>query len=186
MLAQGQKTIGTVIDLNHSKNMTAPIIGFKDQKGGSHVYHSDTYTNIDPYEVGQALELYYDPADPDKVMLKDGSLIQWIPLLFLFTHGGVGFGGLIWLERKRRLKKWLLNQGQEIMATLTEIKVTSNKGQYYTMICQWEEPYTHVSYTFKSDASRRNPSEFVSIGALIRVLIDPADPKRYWVDDSMI
>lgn len=104
----------------------------------------------------------------------------------MFFLTSVGFGGLIWLERKHRLKKWLVEQGQEIMATLTEIKETSNKVRYYTMICTWEEPYTHISHTFKREASRRNPSELVAIGVLIRVLIDPANPKRYWLDDTML
>ncbi len=83
LLSQGQKTIGTVIDLNHSKNMTAPIIGFKDQNGSSHVFHSSTYTNLDPYQIGQEVEIYYDPANPEAVLLEDAGWIHWLPFLFL-------------------------------------------------------------------------------------------------------
>jgi len=184
IMSKGDKAIGTVIDLDSSNNMTAPIIGFRDSQNRSHVYHSSTYTSIDPYQIGAEVSLYYDPANPEEVTLSDDDFFVWFPFIFLFTHGGVGFGGLFWLERKRRLKNWLDGQGQEIMASFTEVKESHHKGRYFTLICTWTDPYSNIPYTFRSEISRKNPSDYIGMGALVRVLIDPANPKRYWVDNS--
>jgi len=186
LMNDGIKTSGTVIDLNHSENTVAPIIGFNDEWGNSLVYNSSNYTSFDPYKVGQKITLYYDPSDPENVTLEGDGWWNWFPFIFLFTHGGVGIGGLYWLEKKRRLHKWLQQSGHEIQARLTNIKETYNKGRYYTLQCEWSDPYTNTLYTFESESMSKNPSDLIAPGSTLRVLIDPANPKRYWMDTAFL
>lgn len=186
ILHEGVKTSATVIDLNYSKNTVAPILGFKDEWGNDLKYASSFYTNVDPYEIGDQVSLYYLPSNPEKVALKGEGWENWFPFIFLFTHGGVGFGGLYWLEKKRRLYNWLQQQGQELQIPLTTVKESYNKRRYYTLQCAWTDPYTNVQYTFESDALSYNPSDSIALGSSVRVLIDPDNPKRYWMDTAFL
>jgi len=182
LMNEGIKTTGTVIELNHSKNTVAPVVGFKDEWGNDLVYNSGNYTSFNSFEIGQTVNLYYDPSNPEDVTLDGEGWWNWFPFIFLITHGGVGFGGLYWLIKKRRLQKWLQQSGHEIQARLIQVKETYNKGTYYTLQCEWTDPYTNTLYTFESESMSKNPSDLVATGSNIRVLIDPNNPKRYWMD----
>ena len=186
ILHEGIKTTATVIDLSYSKNTVAPIFEYKDEWGNDLRYASNFYTNIDPYEIGDQVSLYYLPSNPEKVAVEGIGWENWFPFLFLFSHGGIGFGGLFWLEKKRRLYNWLQEQGQELQIPLSSVKEAYNKRKYYTLIGQWMDPYTQASFTFESDALTRNPLESIALGANIRVLIDPNNPKRYWMDTAFL
>lgn len=182
IMQDGIKTTGRVIDLNHSDNMTAPIVRYEDESGNALHYHSSSYTNIDPYEVGQTVTLYYHPSNPEEVILEGDGWLHLLPFLFLITHGGVGFGGLFWLEKQRRLHQWLQQSGTEVQAQFTGIKEVYNKGRYYSVQCEWTDPLSNQSYVFESEQVSRNPIDQIPASKNIRVLIDPNDPKRYWMD----
>jgi hypothetical protein len=78
------------------------------------------------------------------------------------------------------LRKWLLEQGQEIEAKFTGVDEQTHKGRTsYYIVCNWKDPYTQQEYEFKSDALPEYP--IITLGSAVRVLIDPANPKRYWV-----
>lgn len=180
LTTEGVKAVGKVIDLNYNKNMSAPVIGFTDTRGRSIVYHSTLYSSTNDHEIGDEIELHYLPDDPDEVALEGEGWTGWIPFIFLFTHGGAGIGGLIWLERQRRLRKWLLEYGHSIEAKFTGVEEQHHKGNTsYYIVCSWKDPYTQEEYTFKSDALREYP--VITLGASIPVLIDPANPKRHLV-----
>ncbi|MBK6997709.1 MAG: DUF3592 domain-containing protein [Lewinellaceae bacterium] len=186
---EGVKTTGTVISLREShsgKGSTtyAPVIEFRDTDGNLTVYNSSTYTNVDPYKVGSRVELWYLPSNPEwDVVIEGDNWWIYFPFIFLLTHGGVGITGLVWLERKRRLHKWLHEQGQEVNARFLRVDVSRGKSTTYTLVCEWKDPFTSIIYEFKSDSISKNPEEFVSSSSeSLRVLIDPANPKRYWVD----
>jgi hypothetical protein len=185
--SQGIKTIGTVVDLRPSKNAVAPVVSYSDENGRKRLYESSSYTSINPPEIGDALMLYYLPDQPDEIELEGEGWANLLPLIFFFTHGGVGFGGLYWLEKKRRLYNWLQQFGKEIQAKQTEVKRGFNKGRsYYTLKCEWLDPYTQQLYTFESDTISTDPSDSLPVGSPVRVLIDPDNPKRYWVDLSFL
>jgi hypothetical protein len=184
LMHEGVKTTGTVTNLNWSKNTVAPVVGFEDEWGNALEYHSAFYTNIDPYELGQEVVIYYDPNNPKDATLDGEGWEGWFPLIFLLTHGGVGFGGLYWLEKKRRLYKWLQEKGYEVQAQFTRVKESYNKRRYYALQCEWTDPYTKILHQFESERTAKEPPASLIPGTLIRVLIDPDNPKRYWVDTT--
>ncbi len=189
ILSEGIKTTGTVIDLNRSsKGSVAPIIGFQDEKGLQVVYHYNVYTSTGAYELGQKIPLWYLPSDPtSEVAFDETDWTVFFPFIFLFSHGGVGIGGIVWLERKRRLRKWLNEQGQEVSARFTKMDVHRGKSTSYSILCEWNDPYTGTVHEFKSEYLSSNPEAMLPPpGGMVRVLIDPANPKRYWVDTAFL
>ncbi len=183
----GIETTGTVVDLRYSKSSVAPVVRFMDESGREHVYESSSYTSVSPAEIGDQLKIYYMPDDPTDVELEGEGWFNLFPLIFFFTHGGVGFGGIYWLEKKRRLYNWLQQFGKEIQAKLTDVKRGSNKGRsYYSLKLEWLDPYTQQLYSFESDTLSTDPSDSLPVGSPVRVLIDPDNPKRYWVDISFL
>lgn len=187
LLNHGVKTTGTVVDLNYSKNTVAPVVEFSDEWGNAMVYKSSYYSSHSSYEVGQKVALYYNPSNPEDATLEGEGLGNWFPFIFLFTHGGVGFGGLYWLEKKRRLRRWLQQSGHEVQARCTGIKEDVHKGRhYYTVQCDWNDPYTGTPHTFESETMSENPSGLIAEGSLVRVMMDPNDPRRYWMDTAFL
>ena len=106
--------------------------------------------------------------------------INFFPFIFLFTHGGVGFGGLYWLEKKRRQKNWLTNHGLEIWATITEIQEKKQKIHFYTLIAKWKDPYTGIEHLFTTRYLNPKTARVPAVGSKIPITIDPNNPKRYW------
>jgi hypothetical protein len=185
--SEGIQTTGTVVDLLYSKSSVAPVVSYTDESGTKRLYESSSYTSIDPPEIGDQLALYYLPGKPDEVELEGEGLFNLFPLIFFFTHGGVGFGGLYWLEKKRRMHNWLQQHGQSVQAKLVEIRHSANKGRsYYTLRCEWKDPYTQEMHYFESETLSQDPSGRIQVGSVVSVLIDPAKPKRYLVDTSFL
>ncbi|MCC7465963.1 MAG: DUF3592 domain-containing protein [Saprospiraceae bacterium] len=178
---------GTVVDLLYSKNSVAPVVSYTDENGTKRLYESSSFTSINPPEIGDQLDLYYLPEKPNEVELEGEGWFNLFPLIFFFTHGGVGFGGIYWLEKKRRMYNWLQQHGQEVEAKLVEILHGASKGRsYYTLRCEWKDPYTQEIYVFESETFSQDLSGRISVGSIVRVLIDPDKPKRYMVITSFL
>jgi hypothetical protein len=183
LVNNGVKTVGKVISLEYSyskgSTTTAPNVLFTTQNGVEKVYSSKFYTNINPYKVGDNVTLWYDPADTDRVAVTSSPWPDAFPLIFLLTHGGIGFGGLFWLERKRRHKKWMEAHGQEVWAKFVESR---HSGKSYRAVCAWTEPLSKYEHEFLSERMAKDPATFLAVDAPVRVLIDPNNPHRYWMD----
>jgi hypothetical protein len=189
ILKEGIETTGTIIGLSGGKNNSvAPIVGFEDQRGRSIVYHSNFHTNMTSYGIGQKMRLWYLPSDPNESVVLEGSdWTGYFPFLFLFTHGGLGIGGLIWLERKRRLRNWLNINGQRVKARFLMVDVHRGKSTTYTIVCEWTDTLTGTKYKFRSESLGTNPEALLPPpNDSVWVLIDPSNPKRYWVDVSFV
>ena len=73
----GVKTKGYIMGLQESRgskgSMTfAPIVEFKDTNGSNVVYYSNIFTNQNPYEVGDDVNLWYLPSNPEKAVILEG------------------------------------------------------------------------------------------------------------------
>ena len=189
ILNEGIKTTGTIVELARSSkgNSVAPVVSFRDRSGESVVYRSNFYSGMSSYRVGDEMVVWYlPPNSSEDVILEGRDWTAYFPFIFLLTHGGVGIGGILWLERKRRRQKWLLENGQEVRASLVKVNTHSGKsGTSYTFTSKWTDPFTGQAYTFESESVSFDPSDGLARqGGSVRVLIDPAKPKRYWVDVS--
>ncbi|MEZ4960721.1 MAG: DUF3592 domain-containing protein [Saprospiraceae bacterium] len=59
----------------------APVVLFTTAKGEQRKYYSTLYTALDTYQIGQTVDIWYLPDEPDKATLKGGD--AWIlPVVF--------------------------------------------------------------------------------------------------------
>lgn len=189
ILNEGVKTTGTIIELARGGkgNSVTPVIRFKDNDGDSVLYRSNFSSGVSSYYVGQQMVMWYMPSNPKEDVVVEGmGWTAFFPFIFLLVHGGIGFGGIFWIERNRNRQKWLLENGQEVKAQFFKINTHHGKSNMrYTVTCKWTDPSTNQTYTFESESVPFNPEDLVAKQhGLLRVLIDPAKPKRFWVDMS--
>lgn len=189
----GVQTTGIVTDLiRSSKGSTqAPVVEFQLENGTKHTYTSNVFSSPPAYDLGERIALWYDPADPDVVVM-DG-LDRWFAPLFLgvffLIFGGIGYGGLIYQVLKKRDINWLKQNGTAVEAMLTGVdrdySFKVNGVSPFVIQGQWLDRTTNKMYTFKSENIWYDPSEYVR-GQTLRVLIDPAKPGLYYMDVSFL
>jgi hypothetical protein len=87
-MASATKTPGRVINLqSNRKGSKAPVIEYNDSNGKSHFYYHNVYTTPSAYDLGEAVEIYFAPGNPEDVSLGGISAVTVIFgfLGFIFT-----------------------------------------------------------------------------------------------------
>ena len=167
-----------------------PVVNFTTSDGQDITFASSVASNPSPYEVGDKVTVLYNPLRPHDAKIK--SFVQlWIGTLIV---GGLGIlftliGLLIsfFVMKSFRLKKWLLQNGQALDTDYQNCEINSsitiNGSNPYVITSQWKDPTTNTTYVFKSEDIWYNPKEFLA-GKKIKVLVDPKNYKRYYMDIS--
>lgn len=183
---EGVRTTGTVVDLVGSSSK-APVVAFETAEGQRQVYTSGVSSSPPAYQLGEQVTLWYAPGHPDNVVLS--GISRWLlPLIMgiLFTiFGGIGYGGLFYQYLKRRDIAWLQQNGQPVAAALTNVVLNTavrlNGRCPFVIQCQWLDPATQRVYVFESGPIWYDPTPYVQDRSL-PVLIDPRNPRKYYVD----
>lgn len=137
--------------------------------------------------VGQELTLYCDPAQPAKVRAKGAMMLA--PLILAFM--GVIFtliGGLPMLHfaKKNRCRKKLLQSGRALYAEVEGVdfntSYTVNGRHPYVLYCHYRDPYSDITYRFKSDNLWTDPAPYFPAGAEVEVLVMEGDYSTYHVN----
>lgn len=189
LIKEGILVIGTIVNLNYSSpkgdTTVAPVISYTTKTGENLIYYSNIYTGINPPQIGDKRKLWYDPSNPRKVTIeKEGLFLILLLLLFFVTHGTVGFGGLIWLLRQRRMFKLLKESGRTIQTRYERTKTYWwTKGRPKSIVSSWTDPKTQITYKFFSQFILENQNlSPLENSEGIPVIINPQNPKQYWVD----
>lgn len=153
--------------------------------GERYEFEASSGSNPPAHEVGEAVEVAYDPADPGQAELAGigGALI--LPLIF----GGLGIvlapvGTVLFVKGRRTLARqdWLRRNGQEVWAEIAhigpEFTVRINGRHPYVVRATWRDASTGRSFTATSDYVREDPGPTLQGQTHVRVLFDPADPDR--------
>lgn len=187
----GVHTVGTVIDMIRDDGTQAPVVRFSLGNGTMHTYTSSMYSNPPAYDIGENVELWYDPANPDAVSMS-GMDSWFIPVFlgaFFLIFGGVGYGGLLYQYFKKRNIADLQMSGQAIAATFIGINLNTNVrmngASPYVIQCQWQDSLTNKVHVFTSDDIWFDPTKYIK-GETLRVLIEPENPGNYYVDISFL
>lgn len=174
----GREAKGTVVQLiGDRENGSKPIIEFVTEKGERIIHEINFSTNINPAKIGDEITVWYDPANPKK-HLSESYSPSWFFFIFLLTHGGIGIGGIIYLNKKRQFFDWLQTNGRFIQANYKETVV---QGDGSCLKATWTDPMTKIHYEFSCDGYDGNYHK-LTVNDKIPVLIDPANPGRYIVD----
>ncbi|MFN8355131.1 MAG: DUF3592 domain-containing protein [Spirosomataceae bacterium] len=194
-LSSSVKTTGVVIDNigQRSKKSTTytPVIAFQTANGKPITFQGSVSSSPPAFDINEKVEVYYNPANPQEAAIGTFFQLWFLPLIFgilgtIFSSIGLGFGVSALLHR-RKIASLSLN-GQRIKAHLQSVQldrsIRSGNRSPFRIYCQWQDSLTGNLYVFKSDALWFDPSPYV--GQQMDVLIDPQNPKRYWVDTSSL
>ena len=71
------KVSGRVINLSSNrKGGKAPIVEYSDATGKAHFYYHNVYTQPSAYDLGETVEIYYNPANPDDATMGGFSVLS--------------------------------------------------------------------------------------------------------------
>lgn len=70
-------------DIETDAWLYSPLIEFKTEGGQSQTFSSNTKSTARPYEVGDHVEIIYDPADPERALINSVSALYFGPILLL-------------------------------------------------------------------------------------------------------
>jgi hypothetical protein len=194
-LAHASHAQGTVVALQpkRSDNSTtySPVVHFKH---GTEVieFTSSTSSNPPGYHVGETVPVLYLDSDPYNAKL-DFFFSLWGGAVIL---GGIGTvflligGGMILVPlRRKRVDDYLAHQGVPIEADIQSVGINTdvsiNGRNPFRIVAQWQDPATAKVHVFESHNIWFDPSSYIKQKA-IRVFVDPANPKKYYVDVSFL
>ena len=168
----GIKTKGVITNLSKrmKQHYHTVYVTFVTEKGDNKTSIIRNYRGFSAK--GEVVEIYYHPADPDKIIsdYDDENYTVFMIVGALFFTVGVFF---TWHTIRKSL---LISKGNRIMADIYDITVY--KGNSYMI----HAAYTHrgQKYTFKSQLINFDPSPFLNTQVL--VYVDPKNYKKYYVD----
>jgi hypothetical protein len=186
------RATGTVVDLSRGRGSEGgsvyyPVIAFRTAAGDSVTFVSNAGSNPPSREVGERVEVLYDPAQP-RTAYTSGFFTLHIGS-FVFTLLGVIFtavGGIwLWVQRRAaRLAEELRATGRRITAKVLEIElrrnIRVNNRHPWRIVAEWQESSSAEPVVFRSANIWEDPTPHV--GETVEVLVDRHDVKRYLVD----
>jgi hypothetical protein len=186
---------GTVIELvaNRSDNSTTytPVVAFKTKKGEEITYTSSVSSNPPSYSEGETVEILYDPADPKDASI-NGFASLWIGCLILGILGTIffliGFLMILFAKLKEKKKEYLKDNGKRILTKFDHVQLSNfkvNGRSPFLIYSQWLNTNTNELHLFKSEDIWFDPTDYIGTEP-IKVMIDPANPKKYYMDISFL
>lgn len=124
------------------------------------------------------------------VLIKAG----WMLAISFWMSGGifllVGLIGLCVIGRRTRFRRWLIENGRPINAELDgcirEYGVRYTGRVPYVIECHYADAETRTIYQFRSAFLWTGPAPFLAGRGTVRVLVDPRDYRRYYVDTDAL
>jgi len=195
-LEKAETAQGTVIEMipKRSKDSTtySPVVSFTTKSGQQITYTSSTSSNPPSYDVGENVQIFYDPANPNDAEI-NGFFSLWLGVIILGFIGIVffliGSLGVLFRYLKNKKAQNLRETGKPISAKFTQVQLNTNQTlngrNPFQILSQWQDPKTDELYVFKSESIWFDPTEFVKTDT-VRVFIDPENPKDYVMDISFL
>ncbi|MEQ7128677.1 DUF3592 domain-containing protein [Actinopolymorpha sp. B11F2] len=193
-LSSAERLDGKVVELTEQTSSSSgsngsgtawyPTVEFTVD-GETYSFQSSQGSNPPAYEVGDTVEVAYDPDDPNDARLASVGAAYFVPLI----TGGLGIvftpiGVTLFVKGRRILaqRAWLRRNGREIWAEIAHIGLEFNirvNGRHpYVVHATWHDDQSGRTYTATSDYVRRDPGPGLRGQTHVRVLYDPADPDR--------
>ena len=140
------------------------------------------------YSAGQQVQVYYDPADPQRFRIGSGrwsSTIQFGALGLLF--GGLGMGALVFIARRNRRAAWLRSNGIKAVGRIVEVKedtsVSINNRSTWKIVVDWSG--NGLSGRASARMSK-DPRPLLGQRTELPVWVDPKNPNNVLVDTDVL
>ena len=161
---------------------------YRDVDGQQHVFVAMTGRVPTQLGPGDTVTVIHPPGAPAQVEVFS-TFGEWlIPgslSVLASAFALAGLGGLAGALRQIARRRWLARHGEWIIARDARVvPVRHEKGGPYkpfAVVAQWVDPRAGVTREFRSDPLSWDPAGVIGAGATMDVLVDPADPRRYWV-----
>ncbi|MDP5202337.1 DUF3592 domain-containing protein [Flavobacterium sp. DG2-3] len=195
-LDRAVKVQGTVTALipSRSDNSTTykPVVSYTTKEGKQIEFTSSVSSNPPSYHEGETVEIFYDPADPYDADI-NGFASLWLAPLILGILGSIffliGFSIILFGKMKEKKIDDLKFNGRSIITKFDNVNINYNykvNGRSpYVIYSQWLNPATNEMHLFQSEDIWYNPTDFI-LSEEIKVLIDPSNPKKYYMDISFL
>lgn len=113
--------------------------------------------------------------------------VRILPLIFTLLGGiisVIGLAFLIWVIRKKRAIKKVIQGGHTVSAVISEISINYsvevNGRNPYVIVCQYQDPVTGILHIFRSGNIMFNPGDLTH--REVSVFVDPQNFNHYYVD----
>jgi len=195
-LERSETAQGTVVELIRSRSSDSisyyPVVQFTARNGRAIEFQSSTGSNPPPYNWGEQVTVFYEPANPEGAMI-NGFFSLWGAALIIGVLGSVfglvGGGMMAYGMMKGRSKAYLEKSGVEIHAVFQAVEqntsLTVNGRNPYRIVCQWQHPQTRELHIFRSENLWFDPTDHVN-QEKVPVLVDEGNFKKYWVNTSFL
>lgn len=196
-LGRAHTTSGVVIEMGESRSSKGsstyyPIVEFADNTGKVTRFSSSYSSNPPAYEVGETVEVLYEPGKPAQAEIK-GFFSQWLGVIITGLIGIIfdiiGVINLFLSFKFRKKEKWLLQHGRKIETQFQSVNQNTslriNGRSPFVVYSQWLNPHTQQVHVFKSDSIWYDPSTYIH-NQKVPVWVDPNNYKRYRVDLSFL
>ncbi len=200
-VARAEVASGTVVDLErsisrdrdgHDSVVVHPVVRFEPTSGGQRTFRGTTGTYPAAYDVGEVVEVLYDPARPADATIRSTWEVWGGPMVAVglgAVFSLIGGGMLLGMRASARRAQELRLHGARVQATFQAVErntsLTVNGGHPWRIVCQWQDPATGLLHVFHSQNLWFDPTPFVHQTELT-VFVDRAKPKRHLVDVSFL
>lgn len=187
---------GTVIELIASRSDKSttyrPVVSFTTNDGKKIEYNSLVGSNPPSYHEGETVEIFYDPVNPHDASI-NGFASLWLGTLILGIIGTVffliGFFIILFGKMKQKRIEDLKFNGKQITTKFDNVALNTsykvNGRSPFVIYSQWLNPSTNELHLFKSENIWFDPANYIQTEE-IKVLIDPVNPKKYYMDISFL
>jgi hypothetical protein len=197
-IAHAATTQGTVTELIEVRDKDGgsstfkPVVKFTGPAGEQVSFESSYSSRPPAYDVGETVDVLYTPRDLHDARIKGlGSL--WAGVLILFGLGTVfsAIGASILYAGRAGLKKknYLMAYGNAVQTDVQGVdrntSIAVNGKNPWRITSQWVDPRSNKIRVFHSEDLWFDPVKFVT-SKEVTVLLDPKDPKRYYMDVSFL
>lgn len=191
-IQSNSKSAAVVIDLNIKNDVFYPVLSLKTIEGKTIKFISSVGSNPSLYQIGDVVEVYYDPTNLQSIRIND-FWSNWLTTLILSSIGIIfsifGLLGIGFTIKSNYKKRWLYQFGKKISTEFEKVEINKNFSindeHPYIIISQWQDPITKVIHIFKSENIWYNPEKYI-VSKSIDVLVDPNNYKKYYTDISFL
>jgi Protein of unknown function (DUF3592) len=189
--AAAVKTTGTVVDLLEKGNHAfSPVVVYADANGVRHRYISGVSSKPAGYRIGESVEIYYDPKNPD-----DASIAGWREYFLSLITGVlglifslVGLGYFVIRKISHSRHEQLKQSGLLLHADIVGVEINSfvsvNNRHPFFIRCEAKDALTGMTSSFKSGFIWSDPRPAIGNNKKIDVYVDRNNSRKYYVDIS--
>lgn len=191
-LADRTHTTGTVVDLREARgdNTYAPVVEFRTAADERITISSSVFSSPSAYDIGERVEVAYDPADP-----RGGSIVGFGLWLWQLIVGGIGLiffvlgtTFLVFVQHRRRVIDRLIEQGEAVIGTVLDVisdySQQINNRHPFRVLVGLTNPQTGTPMQVRSDPIWQDPR--YSLPPTLTVWVDSKDPTNHLVDLSFL